>query len=302
MAVEVMHLRELILAAKLSFAKDVADASWITVDSPVPYALGELSRLLDEKIGKLDNRAALGPYFNIRARLSSLQSDRRYAFVFSTGVVVRDNLSAVLGRIFRVPANGRPICILDLAGAPSEVLNVIVAVLCRMAFDLAFWGGQQLPLLLVCEEAHRYAPQDAGLGFEPAKRGLARIAREGRKYGVSLGVLSQRPSDLAPAILSQCNTVFAFRMTNEKDQEIIQATMSDASSALFTSLPLLGNGESIAVGEGVSVPMRVRMATLPPEERPRSSSASFSDRWQLDDAPVSVLDRIVECWRGQKPA
>ncbi len=295
-----MFLRELILAAKLSFAKDSADASWISVDTPVPYALGELNRLLDERISKLENRSSVGPYLNIKSQLASLQTDRRYAFVFSVGIVLRDNLPSVLGRIFRVPADGRPICVLDLAGVPSEVLNVIVAVLCRLAFDIAFWSGQELPILLVCEEAHRYAPQDTGLGFEPAKRGLALIAKEGRKYGISLGVLSQRPSDLASSILSQCSTVFAFRMTNEKDQAIIQAAMWDSSHALLASLPLLGNGEAIAVGEGVSVPMRVRFSTLPSEERPRSSSAAFSHQWQRVESSIGVLDRIVHSLRGQK--
>ena len=190
--------------------------------------------------------------------------------------------------------------IIDLAGIPSEVLNVVVAVVCRIAFDFALWGGQKAPLLLVCEEAHRYAPQDSGLGFEPAKRGLARIAKEGRKYGISLGVLSQRPSDLAASILSQCNTVIAFRMTNERDQEIIQAVLSDAAAPLVASLPLLGNQEALVVGEGVSVPMRLQMASLPPGERPRSSSALFSSRWQDGDLPATLLEQIVESWRGQR--
>lgn len=298
--VEIMYLRELIIAAKTSFARETLGTSVITVDSPIPYALGELNRLLDETMGRLENRASLGPYNNLKSRLLSLQADRRYSFMFATGLALKDNLAALLGRIFRVPADGKPISIIDLAGIPSEILNVVVAVVCRMAFDFALWGGQQAPLLLVCEEAHRYAPQDSELGFEPAKRGLARIAKEGRKYGISLGVLSQRPSDLASSILSQCSTVIAFRMTNEKDQEIIQAVLSDAASPLVTSLPLLGNGEALVVGEGVSVPMRLRLGALPPAERPRSGSASFSTRWQDMNVPVSLLDQIVECWRGQK--
>jgi len=293
-------LRDLVLSAKLNFAGNPLDQAWMTVDTPVPYALGEINRLIEDATGKLDNRVNSGPYLHIKTRLAALQADKRFAFMFSTGVALRDELAAILGRIFRVPANGRPITVLDLAGVPSEVLNVIVAVLCRMAFDFGLWSGHTVPLLLVCEEAHRYAPQAAGVGFDPAKRALARIAREGRKYGVSLGVLSQRPSDLDASILSQCSTVLAFRMTNERDQEIIQATMSEASTALFTSLPLLGNGEAIAVGEGVSVPMRVRVASLPELERPRSSSASFSSRWQRDDVRPGFLDKIVASWRGQK--
>jgi DNA helicase HerA-like ATPase len=294
------HLRDLVLTAKLAFAGNVSDSSWITVDTPVPYALGEINRLIEEATGRLENRAISTPFLMIKTRLAALQADRRYAFMFSTGVALRDELASLLGRIFRVPANGRPITVLDLAGVPSEVLNVIVAVLCRMAFDFGLWSAHSVPLLLVCEEAHRYAPQAEGIGFDPAKRALARIAREGRKYGVSLGVVSQRPSDLDASILSQCSTVIAFRMTNEKDQEIIQATMSDASTVLFTSLPLLGNGEAIAVGEGVSVPMRLRMSLLPVSERPRSSSAAFSSRWQKDDVTPGFLDRIVASWRGQK--
>ncbi len=301
---EIMHLRDLIVQAKTNFAREARTLHHIPmlgVDTPVPYALGEVNRLLDDAMGRLDNRSLLGPYSNLRARLQALQSDRRYAFMFSTGIALRDSLAALLGRLFRVPAEGKPICIVDLAGIPSEVLNVVVAVICRMAFDFALWGGQQSPLLLVCEEAHRYAPQDSGLGFEPAKRGLARIAKEGRKYGIGLGVVSQRPSDLASSILSQCSTVIAFRMTNERDQDIIHAALSDAGATLSASLPLLGNGEALVVGEGVSVPMRMRMRALAADQRPRSGSASFSRRWQEGSAQPELLDRIVEGWRGQKP-
>ncbi len=293
-------LRDLVLSAKLQFAGGQLDTSWITVDTPVPYALGEMNRQIDEAIGRLENRTNSAPYLIVKTRLAALQADRRYAFMFSTGVALRDELTSILGRVFRVPANGRPITVLDLAGVPSEILNVIVAVLCRMAFDFGLWSAHTVPLLLVCEEAHRYAPQAENVGFDPAKRALARIAREGRKYGVSLGVVSQRPSDLDPSLLSQCSTVIAFRMTNEKDQDIIQATMTDASTVLFTSLPLLGNGEAIAVGEGVSVPMRLRMHQLPQAEQPRSASAAFSREWQKDEIMPGFLERIVAHWRGQK--
>jgi DNA helicase HerA-like ATPase len=300
MAASVAVLRDLVVQAKQNFSGNPVDHAFLSADTPVPYALGEVNRLIEEATGRLDNRANSAPYIHVKTRLAALQADKRFAFMFSTGVALRDELASILGRLFRVPANGKPITVLDLTGVPSEVLNVIVAVLCRMAFDFGLWSGHLVPLLLVCEEAHRYAPQAAGVGFDPAKRALARIAREGRKYGVSLGVLSQRPSDLDASLLSQCSTMLAFRMTNEKDQHIIEATMSESSTTLFTSLPLLGNGEAIAVGEGVSVPMRLRISSLPVSERPRSSSAAFSSRWQEDDVRPGLLYKIVANWRGMK--
>ncbi len=300
---ESVQLRELVLAARTSFVGRGPEAAAITADTPVPYTMGDLNRLLDAQLGGIDNGGKLPALMRIKSRLASLQSDRRYAFMFDTGLVVRDNLSHLLGRIFRVPAEGRPLAILDLSSIPSEVLNVVVAVICRLAFDFAVWAGQELPLLLVCEEAHRYAPQDTALGFEPAKRALARIAKEGRKYGISLGVVSQRPSELASNILSQCNTVFAFRMSNERDQEIIQASLSEASPAMFSALPFLGNSEAIAIGEGVPVPLRLRFDPLPPDERPRSSSARFSERWREEEGDSApLLDRVIAGLRGTKLA
>jgi DNA helicase HerA-like ATPase len=148
----------------------------------------DIMRQIDRQVGGLENRDSIPSFQRLKARINALQSDRRFDFMFDMGLVVRDDFAALLGRLFRVPANGKPLAILELASIPSEVLNVVVAVVCRIAFDFAVRAGQFAPLLLVCEEAHRYAPQDVALGFEPAKRALSRIAKEGRKYGISLGV------------------------------------------------------------------------------------------------------------------
>lgn len=300
MYAEAAHLRELVLAAKLKFS---GNADWITVDTPVPYSLCDVVSLNEAAIGSPEKHHNLPTYLRLRSILTSVQTDRRFAFMFDVGIWIDDNLSALLGRLFRVPADGKPLAILDLATIPSEALNIVVAVVCRLAFDFAVWSEQRQPLLLVCEEAHRYAPQGSASGFELTKRALSRIAKEGRKYGISLGLISQRPSELAATILSQCNTMFAFRMINERDQEIIQATMSEAISAVFTALPFLGNSEAIAIGEGVPVPMRLRFAELSESERPRSSAAKFSERWQnADDATDSELDHVVNALRGRRTA
>jgi len=289
-----------VLAAKVKFA---GNANRITVDTPVPYSLRDVVSLNEAAIGSLDNRHNLPTYLRVKSLLASLQTDRRFAFMFDTGIRVTDNLATLLGRLFRVPAHGKPLAIIDLASIPSEALSIVTAVICRLAFEFAVWSEQRQPLLLVCEEAHRYAPQGSASGFELTKRALSRIAKEGRKYGISLGVISQRPSELAATILSQCNTMFAFRMTNERDQEIIQGTMSEAVSAIFSALPFLGNSEAIAIGEGVPIAMRLRFAELPEDERPRSSGAKFSERWQnADDETDDELNRVVDRLRGRRAA
>jgi hypothetical protein len=292
-------LRELIQQCKVAMAGDGRSGHSITVDTPSPYKMGDLMRMLDDLMGRLDNRSDLTPYQRIRNRLNSLLADRRYSFMFPSSLVVRDNLTAILGRIFRVPVNGKPLSILNLSGVPSEVLNVVISVLARMTFDVAMWSDQQMPVLLVCEEAHRYASNNDSEGFEPTRRALARIAKEGRKYGVSLGIISQRPGELAPSVLSQCNSIFALRMTNQRDQDIIRAAMSDAGGALLDSLPTLGDAEAIAVGEAVSVPMRLRFNDLPAEKLPRSTTAEFSSHWASDATGKDVLDSIVARWRRQ---
>jgi DNA helicase HerA-like ATPase len=299
-ATEIMLLRDLVLAAKLKAQKSKKVNGTITIDTPVPYSMNDLGLMLEEAIGRLENRSNLPPYLRIKARLNSLQSDRRYNFMFDTGLMVRDEFAAVLGRLLRVPANGKPLAILALAGIPSEVLNVVVAVLCRLAFEFAVLMNQRWPMLIVCEEAHRYAPQDSSLGFESAKRALSRIAKEGRKYGISLGLVSQRPSDLATSILSQCSTVFSFRLANERDQEIIKATLSDANNAMFSVLPFLGTSEAIVIGEAVSMPTRMRFDILPANERPRSQSAPYHKTWQAEelDDPKVALGAIVAGLRG----
>jgi DNA helicase HerA-like ATPase len=209
-------------------------------------------------------------------------------------------MSEILSRLFRIPVDGRPITIMDLSGVPSEILNVVVSVLSRMMFDFAVWSDRAVPLLLVCEEAHRYVPQDTSLGFEPTKQSLSRIAKEGRKYGVSLCLVSQRPSELATGILSQCNTIFALRMSNQKDQDFVRGALSESAMGLMEFLPSLRNAEAIAVGEGVSVPVRLCFDELPEEHRPRSGTASFSTAWQEDDDDKSFIDMVVDRWRRQR--
>ena len=193
-------------------------------------------------------------------------------------LTVYDGMAQILGRMFRVPVNSKPITILELTGLPTEIVNVVVSVLCRMTFDFALWSEGQVPVTLVCEEAHRYVPANPNFGFEPCKRAIAKIAKEGRKYGASLCIVTQRPAEIDPTILSQCNTVFALRMSNDRDQEIVKSAIADTGSGLLEFLSALGQREAIAFGDGVTLPVRIKFDELPASTACRAVPAPASPR------------------------
>ncbi len=268
-----------------------------TVDTPVPYRISDLIAMIDERMGKLENKRDLSPYRNVKSRLEAISLDPRYAFMFGS-LTVYDGMAQILGRIFRVPVNSKPITILELTGLPTEIVNVVVSVLCRMTFDFALWSEGQVPVTLVCEEAHRYVPANPNLGFEPCKRAIAKIAKEGRKYGASLCIITQRPAEIDPTILSQCNTVFALRMSNDRDQDIVKSAIADTGSGLLEFLSALGQREAIAFGDGVSLPVRIKFDELPKHCMPRSSSARFTEKWQKSVGDEGYLEAIVDRWRS----
>jgi DNA helicase HerA-like ATPase len=302
---EIEMLQELIPIAKSRYstgrskegsARSRLDAGRFTVDTPVPYRLSDLTSLIDERMGKLENKRDIAPYRNLKTRIETLSLDPRYSFMFGS-LTVYDGMAQILGRIFRVPVEGKPITILELTGLPTEIVNVVVSVLCRMTFDFALWGEGKVPVTIVCEEAHRYVPANPALGFEPCKRAIAKIAKEGRKYGASLAIITQRPAEIDPTILSQCNTVFALRMSNDRDQEIVKSAISDTGSGLLEFLSALGQREAIAFGDGVTLPVRIRFDDLPKHLMPRSSSAMFTTMWQQPNTDTGFLEQIVEKWR-----
>src|SRR3979411_2267747 len=202
-----------------------------TADTPVPYRLVDLITLVDERMGKLENRSSRIIYHKLISRIETVRNDPRYAFMFDNANVGGDTMAEVISHLFRLPANGRPMTIMQLAGFPAEVVDSVVSVLCRMAFDFGLWSDGVSPLLFVCEEAHRYASADRNSVFGPSRKALSRIAKEGRKYGVFLGLVTQRPSELDSTIISQCSTLFAMRMANERDQAIVRSAVSDAAGS-----------------------------------------------------------------------
>ena len=292
-------LSRCLLAARAK-NKAAEGVSKLTIDSPVPYLLSDLLNIVQLEMGKLDKSTSSAPFMRIKTKIEELRTDPRYNFMFS-GMLVGDTMASFLGKIFRLPGDGRPISIIDVSGVPSDVVRVVVAVLARMVFDYATWSRDEplRPILLVCEEAHRYVPNERNADGSSVGRILSRIAKEGRKYGVSLGLITQRPSDLAEGVLSQCGTIIAMRLNNERDQNFVKAAMPEGSRGFVDSIAALRNRECVICGEGVAIPIRVMLDTLEPQKRPASTDPVFSDLWKQTGGEAEILDRVVRRWRSQ---
>jgi hypothetical protein len=296
---EASILGDLVVKAKKNFPGNPEKARQISVNTPIPYRISDVLKLLDEEMGRLDKPESTVPYLRIKSRIETLRSDSLYEFVFG-GISIYDNMAKILSRLFRIPVENKPITILDLSSVPSDVLNIIASVLCRLTFDFAMFSDRAVPILLVCEEAHRYVPRDSRIEFEPTKRIVSRIAKEGRKYGLSLCIVSQRPAELSITTLSQCNTVLALRLTSQEDQQFVRSAMPGWGEGLLDFLPSLRNAEAVVLGEGIAVPARVHFDQLPPEHRPRSGTVSFSTLWQSDNLDENALDAVISRWRGER--
>ena len=268
-----------------------------TADTPAPYRIEDLLGLIDERMGKLENRSSRSHHYKLMQRIQTFRNNPRYAFMFENANVGGDTMAEIISNLFRLPANGKPVTVMQLAGFPAEVVDSVVSVLCRMAFDFGLWSDGVAPLLFICEEAHRYASSaESKTGFGPTRRALSRIAKEGRKYGVYLGLVTQRPCEIDPNIISQCNTLFVMRLSNDRDQALIRSAISDAASSLLTFVPSLGTGEAFVFGSGVALPMQMTFSHVPDELRP-SSEVGKSAHGSAG-AGLDLITSVIDRWRS----
>ena len=282
-----------------STKQDDGDAENLIPPKYMPHAMG-----------------AQGPFLNqqahgIRRQLNLLRSrllDRRYDFLLHPGPwepALDGRIAIDLDKLLAGWLGGeKPITILDLSGVPSAVLERLVGSILKIVYDSLYWGrgksegGRWRPLLLVMEEAHRYLSSEGEkLALEIARK----IAKEGRKYGVGLMVVSQRPSEVDETILSQCGTYFALRLSNPSDRQRVQGTLPDGLISLLDVLPVLRTGEAIVMGEAAKLPMRCRI-TLPDEKnRPGSADPKVANEWSFPRRVEEGYDRVVASWRAQDP-
>ncbi len=264
----------------------------------MPYRVADMVHIIDEWLGKLDQRYPRSDLRSLKHRLETLSRDPRFRFMFGK-VVVEDNMSKVISRIFRLPKAGAPVTIMQLAGLPNEVVNSLVSVLARMAFEIALWSEGSYEIAVVCEEAHRYIPTDQSQAFGPTRQAIGRIAKEGRKYGVSLGIVTQRPAELDATVLSQCSTMFAMRLANEHDKAIIRSAVGVSSASTIAFLSSIADREAIAFGEAIATPMRMKFGDYRLEEARAAASAAAAEPEPEPRMAHLDLRKIVCRLRGE---
>jgi DNA helicase HerA-like ATPase len=306
---EVSLLAELIPIAKTEYARSrsalrsnyrqsQADGGRHTVDTPVPYRFEDVIAAAESRMGKLENGDVAIQYQRLLVHINAVRKNPRYSFIFDDAGNGDDTMVDILCQLLRLSDDRRPMAIVQLAGFPAETMEVIVSVLFRLAFEFGVWSDGLSPLLIVCEEAHNYASADRTTGCRAAREGLSRIAKEGRKHGVFLGLVTQRPHQLDPTLISQCSTVFAMRLGHEDDQKIVRAAVSDAASRLLAFLPSLGTREALVIGAGVPTVMRLRFAELPDRCIPKSQAVWGGNLDSARKIDEQLIATVVARWRG----
>jgi DNA helicase HerA-like ATPase len=273
-----------------------AEGNLVSADTPTPYRIIDVVAVIEEWLGMLDQRFPRSDLRALRHRLEGLNRDPRYRFMFGR-LVVEDDIAKVISKLFRIPTRGLPVTIVRLAGLPNEVTNSVVSVLARLAFEIAFWCSGVYEINVLCEEAHRYISSDSRQTFGPARLAIGRIAKEGRKYGASLGVVTQRPSELDPTVLSQCSTLFAMRLANELDKGIIRAAAGASAASTIAFLSSIADREAIAFGEAIATPMRMKFADISARAEDRRAPVSG----ERDVDPID-LRKLSAQLRGEAAA
>ena len=237
--------------------------------------------------------------------LRSRLQDSRFAFLFSPGENFSPDIDGKvemdLHELVRSwVGHDKPITVLDVSGLPSEVLSMIVGTLVRIVYDLLFWAldlpisGRNQPLLIVLEEAHIFLPEK---GDTPAHRTISRIAKEGRKYGVGLCVVTQRPVEVESKVLSQCGTMISLRLTNSADRQKVEAAMPDDLGALSGMLPALRTGEGMVLGEAMPIPSRIQFYKA--RKRPRGDDPEMPQAWREPRPDDKHYQSALQNWRHQ---
>ncbi len=302
-SIQMTFLREIISQLKRKEAKRIGLAS-VSVDTPIYFSLAELYMQFKtaneerKEFGKVLG-TLFGQFDEFLIRMQSRFNDVRYDFLLKPKI--RNNsesMTDLLRQFVGLGTKKGNITVVDLSAVPTDVRPAVCAQVGRLAYEFNYWNPQRrdFPITLICEEAHAYIPREKGGQFDGTKKMMERIAKEGRKYGVSIGVVSQRPTELSETMLSQCSSFICLRTSNPDDQAYIKGLVPEAEGDLTDILSSLGRGEALILGEAAPLPTRVQIYRPNPE--PKSNDVDYYSAWKEgpDDLDVS---EIVNLWRTQ---
>lgn len=288
-------------------------------DTPDEFSIDEFIRHIEwEQAIKTNSKGGWEPmstsaresHNSVLDKLSVLRADPRIAFMMkehAAGDPTLQDIVAQFNGVLVVEGCDSPdVRIVDVSGLPNEVANPLTAAIARLLFEFKVWQTrserQRDPIALICEEAHRYVPDSGNAEYASAQRAVRRIAKEGRKYGIGLMLVSQRPSDVERTVLSQCNSWIVMRLTNTADKEHVTSFLPDNLAGLSKVLPSLSRREALFLGEAAALPARITINELSKAELPDSEDVSFSSGWSVAPMPIADIEKIVKRWRREPDA
>ena len=279
----------------------------VTVDTPVYFSLDELVAEVATKNSEmvpgsrgLKQGDMFGAFDRFLVRLESRMNDVRYDFLLKPKVrTASSSLSTLLRDFVGLGTPKASVTVIDLSSVPFDVRPTVAAQIGRLAFEFNYWNPEyrEFPILLICEEAHAYIPRDSESQYAGSRKSMERIAKEGRKYGVGLAIVSQRPHEVSETVLAQCGTFICLRITNPNDQSYVRSLVPESEGDLVSVLAGLGRGEALVLGEAVPLPTRLQVEK--PNPTPNSDDVDFYDKWTTGPDDLDV-DAIVKRWRSQE--
>ena len=303
---QVAIFKTIVRELRVNYSNDLnISENKLSADTPVYFKFEDLlQRLRDLDTQMVDGSSAStkkqGPFHgkltNLIMRMETISSDPRYNFLFPSERMDNQGLQELFEELLGFK-NKTQMTVIDLSGLPSEILSIIVGILCRLAFEYKYWDldPQHLPITLVLEEAHNYLPNSDFARHRICIERVERVAREGRKYGLNLMIVSQRPSELNETILSQCGNFITLRLTNPNDQAYVKKLLPDFLAVAIDMLPHLRTGEAIITGEAVELPTRVRIPR--PDPHPKSQDVKYEKWWRCGVPNNYSVEQVINRWR-----
>ena len=302
-SIQTSFLRSILMRLKQESNKHL-DLGHITVDSPVYYPMETFVEMIEKSNSETSDfgkkkSPLFGKFDQMLVRLNSLLGDTRYDFLMKPKMrTSTESLAALMKDIVGLGDPNAAITVLDLSAVPFDVAPMVTAQIGRLAFEFNFWNPlcREFPIFLICEEAHEYIPRLEAPRYREARRAMERISKNGRKYGVGMCVVSQRPADVSETVLAQCSSYICLRISNPSDQEYVRSMVPEAARGTFASLTSLAKGEAIALGE--AVPMPVRFKVDMPNPPPNSTDVDYAGKWHDGGMEINV-ENLVSNWHKQ---